>query len=41
MVAALHFPEGAFALHLLLQRLQRLVDVVIADKNLYQGSSPE
>ena len=34
MVAALHLPEETFALHLLFQRLQRLVDVVIADHDL-------
>jgi hypothetical protein len=34
----LHFAERAFALHLLLQRLQGLVDVVVADENLNQGS---
>jgi hypothetical protein len=32
--AGLHFPEDAFALHLLLERLQRLIDVVIADHDL-------
>jgi hypothetical protein len=31
---ALHFAEGAFALHLLLQGLQGLVDVVVANENL-------
>ena len=35
--AALHFTEGAFALHLFLQRAQRLLDIIVADKNLYQG----
>jgi hypothetical protein len=34
----LHFTERAFALHLLLQRLEGLIDVVIADENLNQGS---
>ena len=34
MVAALHLPEEAFALHLLLERLQRLIDVVVADNDL-------
>jgi hypothetical protein len=34
MVAALHLPEETFALHLLLERLQRLVDVVVADNDL-------
>lgn len=32
----LHLAEAAFALHLLLQRLQGLVDVVVADENLNQ-----
>jgi hypothetical protein len=32
--AGLHFPEDALALHLLLERLQRLIDVVIADNDL-------
>lgn len=40
MVAALHFTEGALTLHLLLERLQRLIDVVIANENLYQDLSP-
>ncbi len=40
MVTALHFAESAFPLHLLFERLQRLVDVVIADENLYQGTLP-
>ncbi len=34
MVAALHLPEETFALHLLFQRFQRLIDVVIADHDL-------
>ena len=34
MVAALHLPEEAFALHLLLQGLERLIDVVVADHDL-------
>ena len=32
----LHFAERAFALHLLLQRLEGLIDVVVADENLNQ-----
>jgi hypothetical protein len=32
--AELHFPEHAFALHLLLQGAQRLIDVVVANDNL-------
>ncbi len=38
MITTLHFAEGAFALHLLLQCFQRLIDVVIAHKDLNQGS---
>ena len=33
---ALHLTEAAFALHLLLQGLQGLIDVVVADENLNQ-----
>ena len=40
MVPALHLAESAFPLHLLFERLQRLVDVVIADENLYQDRLP-
>jgi hypothetical protein len=39
MVPALHFAEGAFPLHFLLQRLQRLVDIVVANKNLNDDTS--
>ena len=38
MDVPLHFAERAFALHLLLQRLEGLIDVVVADENLNQGS---
>src|SRR5271165_5019626 len=31
---ALHLAERAFALHLLLQRFKRLIDVIVANKNL-------
>ncbi len=34
MVATLHFAEETFTLHLLLERFQRLIDVVIADHDL-------
>jgi hypothetical protein len=34
MVAALHLAEETFTLHLLLERFQRLVDVVVADNDL-------
>ncbi len=37
MHVALHFTEAAFALHLLLQGFERLIDIVVADKNLNQG----
>ena len=33
--ACLHFPEDALALHLLLERLQRLIDVVVTDHDNY------
>jgi hypothetical protein len=33
----LHLAERALALHLLLQRLERLVDVVVANENLDDG----
>src|SRR6202000_2426415 len=35
--AQLHLPEDAFTLHLLLQRLERLVDVVVANDDLQSG----
>lgn len=34
VIATLHFAEEAFTLHLLLERFQRLIDVVIADHDL-------
>ena len=40
VIATLHFAESAFPLHLLFERLQRLIDVVIANENLYQDPSP-
>ena len=33
--AGLHFPEDALALHFFLERLQRLVDVVVTDHDNY------
>src|SRR5581483_672235 len=36
---ALHLAERAFALHLLLERFQRLVDVVVANENLDDDTS--
>jgi hypothetical protein len=35
MLAEFHLAEDAFALHLLLQRSEGLVDIVVADKNLH------
>jgi hypothetical protein len=34
VAAKLHFAENALALHLLLERLEGLVDVVVTDENL-------
>ena len=34
MHVPLHLAERAFALHLLLQGFQRLVDIIVADENL-------
>jgi hypothetical protein len=39
MGPTLHFAERAFPLHLLFQRLQRLVDIVVANKNLNDDTS--
>ena len=36
---ALHFPEGALALHFLLKRAQSLLDIVVANENLDQGTA--
>jgi hypothetical protein len=38
VVAHLHFAENAFALHLLLESAERLVNVVVADKYLHVKS---
>ena len=35
MAAELHLAEETFALHLLLQCLEGLVDIVVADENLH------
>lgn len=40
MIAALHFAKGAFALHFLFERFQRLVDVVVANDDLNDNASP-
>src|SRR5690606_23478060 len=39
VAAELHLAENALALHLLLERLEGLIDVVIADENLHAASS--
>src|SRR5207245_9685890 len=39
MAAELHLAENTLALHLLLQRLEGLIDIVIADENLHAASS--
>ncbi|APH53720.1 Hypothetical protein GbCGDNIH9_8736 [Granulibacter bethesdensis] len=31
----LHFTENAFALHLLLERLERLIDIIVTNQNLH------
>src|ERR1700750_1660012 len=38
MTAKLHLAENALALHLLLQRLQGLIDVIVANENLHACS---
>jgi hypothetical protein len=38
MSAKLHFAEDALALHLLLQRLEGLIDIVVANKYLHGPS---
>ena len=35
MTAQLHLAKNPFALHLLLERLERLVDIVVANENLH------
>ena len=35
VTAQLHFPEDTFPLHLFFERLQRLIDIVIANENLH------
>ena len=39
MAAELHLAEHAFALKLLLERLQRLIDVIITNENLHRGAN--
>ena len=38
MGPAFHFPEKTLALHLLLQRAQGLLDIIVADDDLYDGT---
>ena len=38
MVATFHLAEKAFALHLFLQSFKRLVDIIVAHNNLYDGT---
>ena len=38
MAAKLHFAENALALHLLLQRFQGLIDIIVANKYLHACS---
>jgi hypothetical protein len=40
MPAKLHFAENTLALHLLLQRLEGLIDVVVTNENLHAVLSP-
>jgi hypothetical protein len=35
VTAKFHFTEDAFALHLFLERLQRLIDIIVANQNLH------
>ena len=39
MPPKLHLAENPLALHLLLQRLEGLIDIVIANENLHAASS--
>ena len=36
MIAKFHFTEDAFALHLFLERFERLVNIVVANKYLHE-----
>ncbi len=35
VASQLHFPEDTFPLHLLLERLERLIDIVVTNENLH------
>ncbi|MGA9486162.1 MAG: hypothetical protein WBV25_03665 [Methylocella sp.] len=37
MATELHLAENTFPLHLFLERLQRLVDIVVSNENLHAG----
>jgi hypothetical protein len=37
MLAEFHLAEDAFALHLPLQHLERLVDIVVSNENLHEA----
>jgi hypothetical protein len=41
MPAKLHFAENSLALHLLLERFEGLIDIVVADENLHGRSCLE
>jgi len=38
MITTLHFAESTFPLHLLFQRTERLLHVIVAHNDLYDGS---
>lgn len=38
MIAALHLAESTFPLHLLFQRAERLLHIIVAHNDLYDGS---
>jgi hypothetical protein len=38
VAAKLHLAENALALHLLLQRLEGMVDIIVANENLHASS---
>jgi hypothetical protein len=40
MAAKLHFAENSLALHLLLERLEGLIDVIVTNENLHAVPSP-
>jgi len=39
MLPQLHFTEDAFTLHLFLERLERLIDIVVANQYLHGNRS--